>query len=188
MTGRRPFVLFGIAALAVFVIALIVSTRGFLVSVNPPVAGLSPLPGEVTVSELLAQVTHYDGQLVSFRGEVIGELMRRGQYAWMNVGDPGGVIGVWAPSFLLPDITHVGNYRFWGDIVSVEGIFSAACPEHGGDVDVHAQRLSVYSSGVPRDIAPSVARWIAAGALLLLGVVLTLVSSRTLRDPAKPEP
>ena len=41
----------------------------------------------VTSEELANEPEEYDGEMVTFKGEVIGEVMIRGDFAWINVGD-----------------------------------------------------------------------------------------------------
>ncbi|HHY96065.1 MAG TPA: hypothetical protein GX513_13805, partial [Firmicutes bacterium] len=55
-------------------------------------------PGEVlTASRLVAEVRAHDGQRVTLEGEVIGSLLPRGTYVWVNVGDGVTAVGVWMP-------------------------------------------------------------------------------------------
>jgi hypothetical protein len=44
-------------------------------------------------------------------------------------------------------ISLVGGYGKKGDNVRVEGVFHRACPEHGGDLDIHAGSVTVLSTG-----------------------------------------
>ncbi|MDD5775078.1 MAG: DNA-binding protein, partial [Candidatus Omnitrophica bacterium] len=41
----------------------------------------------VSSEELIARPKDFDGTAVVFRGEVIGDIMIRGGYAWINVHD-----------------------------------------------------------------------------------------------------
>jgi hypothetical protein len=56
----------------------------------------------------------------------------------------------------------------------VTGIFHAACPQHGGDMDVHADSLRIIRNGheVARPIGRS--RLLAAGMMVALTALLFL--------------
>ncbi|HYG56564.1 MAG TPA: hypothetical protein VD902_00650, partial [Symbiobacteriaceae bacterium] len=43
------------------------------------------LAAGVTVSDLVEQAKAYDGKQVTLQGEVIGDVMRRGEYGWINI-------------------------------------------------------------------------------------------------------
>jgi len=100
-------------------------------------------------TELINKAKELDGKEVVYQGEVIGDIMRRGDFAWVNVNDGQNAIGIWADYALTKDITYRGSYKFKGDIVEVSGIFHRACPEHGGDLDMHAQALRLIEAGSP---------------------------------------
>lgn len=98
-------------------------------------------------SVLLNNTKQYDGRVVVYQGEVIGDIMVRGNHAWFHVNEGGIAIGVWAHKTLISDILNAGDYHTRGDIVQLRGIFSRACLEHGGDLDIHAQAITKISSG-----------------------------------------
>jgi hypothetical protein len=103
-----------------------------------------PVPG----SELIENAQAYDGKTVVYAGEVIGDIMQRGNFAWVNVNDGRNAIGVWIEASLLKDAPlTAGNYRSSGDIIEVSGIFHRACPEHGGDLDIHAVQAQKIAPG-----------------------------------------
>lgn len=89
----------------------------------------------------------YDGKVVSYAGEVVGEVMPRGDFAWANISDGQNAIGVWLPMALARNIVYSGSYQAVGDRIEVTGIFHRACPEHGGDLDIHAEAFSVTARG-----------------------------------------
>ncbi len=73
-------------------------------------------------------------------------------------------------------IRFVGSYRYCGDRVLVIGTFHRACPEHGGDLDIHAVRLEVVAPGFEKKYPLDRARLVrvlilscAAGAAYALG-------------------
>ena len=145
-------------------------------------------------TELVENPGTWDGSIVDFTGEAIGEAMRRGTMAWIHLNDdaygladPGanvalagfnGGIGVWVTADTAAQISAFGDYKHHGDLVEVTGTFNAACPLHGGDMDIHATSLRIVRPGYTtvRKIHP--VRMIAAGILAGLTLVLFLVNLR----------
>lgn len=101
----------------------------------------------VSSNELINNAKQYDNKTVVYKGEVIGDVMRRGNYAWINVNDGERAIGIWLPADLTKEIAHTGSYKSIGDQIEITGVFHRACPEHGGDLDIHAQFLRKINSG-----------------------------------------
>ena len=97
--------------------------------------------------ELINNAKQYDGKTVVYEGEVIGDVMKRGDYAWLNINDGQNAIGIWMNASLAQNISYTGSYKSKGDWAEITGIFNRACPEHGGDLDIHAQGLRKISSG-----------------------------------------
>lgn len=143
---------------------------------------------EVNSEELIENMDAYDGHEVVFRGEVVGDVMVRGEYAWITVNDDhysrealheagklrGGNsgMGIWLPSAEAEQVTIVGRYGTVGDFVEVRGIFNADCVEHGGDVDIHATSLEVLEPGRHLDIDPGWELYVAA----ILSIVFVLAT------------
>jgi hypothetical protein len=100
-----------------------------------------------TSLELINNAKQYDGKTVNYIGEVIGEVMVRGDYAWLHVNDNIVAIGIWAPKTMVQDIRYAGDYHKKGDIVEVSGMFHRSCLEHGGDLDIHASRIKTITPG-----------------------------------------
>jgi hypothetical protein len=86
-----------------------------------------------------------------YEGEVIGEVMVRQDFAWINVNDGKSAIGIWIEKNLTKDILYTGSYKSKGDWIEVQGRFHRACPEHGGDLDIHALSLRIINPGSRRD-------------------------------------
>lgn len=126
----------------------------------------------ISSTELINNAKQYDGKAVDYRGEVIGDVMIRGQYVWVNIGDGQNAIGIWTTKALIKDITHKGSYGFKGDVVEITGIFNRSCPEHGGDLDIHAQAVRNITSG--KQILESLDFNKIKIALILLGMALLL--------------
>lgn len=98
-------------------------------------------------TELINNAKLYDGKIVSYEGEVIGDVMVRKENAWANINDGVNAIGVWINASLVKNITYEGSYKSVGDRVEVSGIFHRACLEHGGDLDIHALTLRKINLG-----------------------------------------
>jgi hypothetical protein len=98
-------------------------------------------------SELIANARHYDGKTVVYEGELIGDIMRRGPYAWVNIFDGQNAIGVWLPLSLTKEISFSGDYKTRGDGLEITGVFHHSCLEHGGDLDIHAQAIRKVAAG-----------------------------------------
>jgi len=120
----------------------------------------------IPINRLISNMKEYDGKEVTIEGEVVGDIMIRGQSAWITVNDDpysrisleeGGSfkglsnigIGVWAQKEQVDDIKVLGGYKNKGDIVIVRGVFHRACHEHGGDTDIHAISIEVRKQGYP---------------------------------------
>jgi len=118
---------------------------GILVAAGAEESGAFPI--QVGAKALIADPRAYDGREVLFEGEAIGDSMRRGDHAWVNVLDADAALGIYAPLAELDAIGVFGSSRAKGDIVLVSGIFHRACPDHGGDMDIHATSISVVRPG-----------------------------------------
>lgn len=101
----------------------------------------------VSSSEMINNAKLYDGKVVTYTGEVIGDIMARSDYAWMNVNDGKNAIGIWLKASLAEDISYTGSYKSIGDVVEISGVFHHACPEHGGDLDIHAISIRKIATG-----------------------------------------
>ncbi|MFH1097286.1 MAG: DNA-binding protein [Candidatus Desantisbacteria bacterium] len=127
-----------------------------------------------TSGELVTKCREYDRKTVTIEGEVVGEVARRGEFAWLNISDGNYGIGVFAPTPMIPAINHTGNYVSKGAVVSVVGTFHRACSEHGGGLDIHATTIKLVSPGYffQHPIQPDSVR-----AVLFLGLIAIIVIS-----------
>lgn len=101
----------------------------------------------ISSAELINNAKQYDGKTVDYQGEVIGDLMVRGEFAWVNVNDGKNALGIWIDKALIKDIIYTGSYKSKGDLIEITGVFHRACPQHGGDLDIHAVSLKKINSG-----------------------------------------
>jgi len=143
-------------------------------------SGILIANGSMSISsnELIENAVKYDKQIVVYSGEVIGDIMKRGDNAWINVSDGSNAIGVWLPYSETMKIKYTGLYNHKGDTVKVEGIFNKACPEHGGDLDIHCKKIEVLKEGYTAQEKINYKNILIAGILLVLAVVLNLIIFR----------
>lgn len=99
------------------------------------------------ISKLIEGAKEYDKMEFTIRGEAIGEGLERGSYTWINVADSTNAIGVWIPAEDAKKIEYFGDYKHKGDIITVTGLFSRACLEHGGEADFHSTDIHIYKGG-----------------------------------------
>jgi len=101
----------------------------------------------ISSTELINNAKQHDGKTVAYEGEVIGDIMVRGDYVWINVNDGQNAIGIWMDKNLAKDISYAGSYKLKGDWLEITGIFQRACLQHGGDLDIHAQAIRKVRQG-----------------------------------------
>lgn len=101
----------------------------------------------INSNELIENAKQYDGKIVIYEGEVIGEVMARAGFMWVNINDGNNAVGIWAHKDLTKEISYTGTYKAKGDWVEAIGVFHRACPEHGGDLDIHAQSIRKINPG-----------------------------------------
>jgi len=117
----------------------------------------------VTSTDLLEKNRFYDGTEILFQGEVVGDVMIRGENAWIHLNDDlygsenveeGSKLegynsghAVWCRASDAGFIENKGGYKNSGDVLLVRGIFNRACAEHGGDMDIHAGRVELVKRG-----------------------------------------
>ncbi len=128
----------------------------------------------VTSNDLINHAENYDGKDIIYTGEVIGDILSRGKYSWINVSDGSNAMGVWVQSDAISDIDMLGGYTTHGDTVRMTGVFNRACPEHGGDMDIHAKSIEIVQKGFA--VSHNVTSWkFVMGPVLLAGAVLCLI-------------
>jgi hypothetical protein len=105
-----------------------------------------------TGAELASAESGLEGATVELEGEVISERLAGGKdHVWVNVLSDGVAIGVWAPEAITRDLAVFGDWGHTGDTVLVTGVFREGCDEHGGDLDVHADELTLLERGIERE-------------------------------------
>ena len=148
----------------------------------------TPHAVEVNSASLVENASAWNGHVVTFTGEAIGEAMVRGKMAWIHLNDDaymwknieeGAQLGgynsghaVWISADLAIKIRFFGDFKHEGDVVKIVGTFNAACPQHGGDMDIHASTLEIVRVGHPVHHVINSSRAITAGVLLILALIL----------------
>lgn len=120
----------------------------------------------MTINQLIEDAKVLDGRQVTVKGEAIGEIMQRGENSWVNIKDSTNAIGIWMKQADAQKITYYGNYKYTGDSIIIVGVFHRACIEHGGEADIHCEKLLIEKSGYPVVVKISTAKTILAGSLL----------------------
>lgn len=101
----------------------------------------------IELNQLVENAEAMDGQTVTVTGEAIGEAMERGDHAWVNINDGTNAMGIWMPLDDAESIRVFGDYKHHGDQVQATGVFNRACAQHGGDVDIHSDSITVVTAG-----------------------------------------
>jgi len=169
---------------------VLLSTLFLLALAGTLSASVAFTPGErVPIKDLIENMKKFDGKVVTIQGQVVGDGMVRGANAWVTIDDDpfsnksleegGALVGmsnismsVWAPSPDVEPISFYGGYKNKGDTVRVTGVFHRACPEHGGDTDIHATSFEVLRQG--RGIVHSI-QYPKLIAVILLSAVIALL-------------
>jgi len=112
-----------------------------------PVSASAVQPPLLSTNELVENSYKWDGQTVSFKGEVLQDLMVREDGTWMNLSDGNNTaMGVFVPKDVaMPAISHTEDYRTVGDVVLITGVFHRVCVQHEGETDIHAVSVTVLT-------------------------------------------
>ena len=141
----------------------------FLVLVTVPCAASERT---IKINDLVERATSLNNKEVVVQGEVIGEALERGEYAWININDKTNAIGIWVKKSDIDQIQCYGDYKHQGDTVKVVGTFHRACSEHGGDVDIHCTEIDIVEAGYVIKEQISVHKIIVATALILISLIM----------------
>lgn len=155
--------------------------------------------GRVTSTEVIECPDNFDGLLVVYVGEVIGDVLRRDGGAWVLMNDDvyalevGPVrtngeyrgynsgLSVWVPDEYVDLIDHPGGPRWRGDVLEVQGIVHRVDPDDGGGLTIRATDVTRLASAEPVEVP--VDRWqLVFAALVGLVAVGLTVYERTTRS------
>lgn len=165
--------------------------RGAARSATPSATGpVVPDGARVTSGTVLRCPAAMDGARVTYVGEVVGDVLRRRDGAWLLLNDDayalstgplpahGTLAGtntglpVWVPEGLLGDLSEPGRPGRRGDVVAVTGRIVRVDPEDAGGLTLRAESLRVVAPGVDVPEPLDVPRLVLAVVLVgLAGVV-----------------
>lgn len=130
---------------------------------------------KVSLNRLIEEAASYHGKEVTVEGEVVGDVMVRGSYGWINLSDGSAVLGVWGPAELLRQVRTGGGYWTQGDRVRVRGIFWRADPRQGGELDLQASALEVVARGKAKDHPVTALQFLRAAFSLAAAAALAVL-------------
>jgi len=125
-------------------------------------------------SQLIEQAKLLDGNMLQYKGEVIGDVLARGEFAWLSVSDGANAISVFLPANLMTKPLILGRYAVRGDVLTITGVFHRACSEHGGDMDIHAETMMLNEVGFSIPVQTS-ARFMALTGMLSISAASGLM-------------
>lgn len=160
---------------------------------------LIPAPGlaaqEISVSEVIDGAAELDGEVISVRGELVGDFGRRDDgWTWTQLNGDGYVdapireggipqgsntgIGVRIPTRFMADLGPPGGYRYRGPIVRVEGEWRYHDPERQGESYLQVESLVVVEPGYTLTEKVDWLPAVFGVALLAIAALVALVTVR----------
>ncbi len=115
-----------------------------------------------------------DGGVVRVQGEAVGDKLAAGDGGvWVNIlGSSGTSVGVYMSAEQAECISRLGDYNNTGTVVRVTGVYSVACHEHQGELDLHAQSVEVVDAGGAIEHVVGLEHGIGAIAVCFVGACL----------------
>lgn len=138
----------------------------------------------------------YDQRVVTYTGEVVGEVLLRQGHAWVQLNDDAyaltlGPIGSHAvsagsnsgvsvsiPLEAAEAIENVGASERLGDRLTVRGVFYAGDPADGGGTGIRADEVLAVERGGPRPGLRYPGRRLAAAVLLPVTLIVAGIAFR----------
>jgi len=157
-----------------------------------------PKTGRVTSYQLLNCPRAFDQKMVTFTGEVVGELIVRRGGVWAQVNDDpyaliyGPLVGhsahvgfnsgvaVWFPDGTHEIIETVGRPATRGDVVEIVGTFLRTDPNDGGGLTIRADSVKVLAEGFTVD-EPLHTLQLVTAAVLFMGALAALGLAQVVR-------
>lgn len=147
----------------------------------------------VPVSALIESPESFDGDVLTIRGEIVGDFGVRSDTVWVQVNDDayvdrplldrdrpaGGNTGI---AVRYARDAHQafgdpGGYGVRGPVVEVTGVFHHLDPESGGLTFVDAVEIDLVSASTPVETPPATGWHVAVGSVLAI-VSLALMAQR----------
>lgn len=170
---------------------LILACTGFLLLGLP--AGAQEI---VPVSSLLALPDEYDQQVITVRGELIGDYGARGDITWVQLNDDSYVeaplardgqllgtntgIGIRISGSVPEAFGEPGGYGVRGPIVEIVGVFRDLDPQLGGLTFIEAVEINLVAAAEPLPEPGLDLPALIGGAALTIAGLLTLAHRRDL--------
>ena len=157
------------------------------------------IEGRVSSAQVYACPSAYDGALVTYVGEVIGEVIERDGGAWVQVNDDayaletGPIHGhrtlrganaglsVWLPDGLHERLEAPGRSGRRGDVISVIATVRRADPADGGGLTLRAEVLEVLAAPLAAREPFHAIQAIVAAVLAVTAAALTWWARRVRR-------
>ena len=143
----------------------------------------------ITIKELVSDPMKYDNMVVQVSGEAVGDIINssNARYKWVNISADGYSLGVYMETGDTYDIRYLGAHGVRGTTIIVTGTFHAACAQsHAGELDLHADHVSVKFAGGPFEHDSMTSGFqIGAVVLLLIGIEFYLFYAILARRAAK---
>lgn len=156
------------------------------------VAAVEPV-GRVTSTEVVACPQAFDGQVVLYTGEVVGDVLRRTGGAWALVNDdayaletgplsaghgrfagPNTGLSVWLPDPLPDRLGPPGRADRRGDVVRLRGVVRRADPADGGGLTLRALDVTIVARSVAIDRPVSTRRVAVAAGFVVVAIAVTV--------------
>lgn len=147
---------------------------------------ISAVATETTsINSLIDKSLLLNNTTVTVEGEAIGEVLERGDYAWVNISDGTNAIGIWLKMSDAEKVKHFGDFKHIGDTIRITGTFSSNCSEHGGDVDIHCNSFELVKAGHAVKDEVSNTKLITAAILFCLALIVGFICRKIVRKEIK---
>ncbi len=168
-------------------------------SAGPPGRSGGDPVGRATSVDVLSCPFGFDGLLVTYAGEVVGDVLARDGGSWLLVNDdryaldqgpltaggtPNGTnsgLSVWLPDPLDDLADEPGRAKVRGDVLVITGRVHRTDPADGGGLTIRAEEAEVLAEAVPVEVPVHWRQVGAAGVLAVLALVM-LWREREQRD------
>lgn len=178
-------------------------SRYLRIALTTTVFVLIPVPGlaaqEISVSEVIEEAAELDDEVISVRGELVGDYGNRDDgWTWTQLngdvyvdaplrdeGIPRGSntgIGVRIPTELMADLGPPGGYRHRGPVVRVEGEWRYHDPERQGESYLQVVSLVVVEPGYSLEAEVDWLPAVSGVVLVAIAAFVALVTSRRDED------
>ena len=134
-----------------------------------------------TINYLIEHSLTRDQQIVVIEAEVIGEVLERGDFAWLNVNDGTNAIGVYTDIDLTSQLTTFGDYFHVGDKIRIVARFERSCLEHGGEMDLHATSITVIKKGYATEHEVTALKFVLSIILMAMAIAALYLQRNVVR-------